>query len=168
MLNLDNNTFFLFPTPSLVVKLVVSSYILFGLLVFFPNFFYPTGSQLVECRIARETRYETNLLLSCNPCHELGAAKHTVAPYDDESILPFLTQLLDEANHQAGNIYLLVGTAWSKDGKYELPTVAFEYEQWHIAVFVLIFIEQGELLGAISIGVAIIEIKYDSLRLLFV
>ena len=79
--------------------------------------------------------------------------------------LPFLTQLLDEANHQAGNIYLLVGTAWSKDGKYELPTVAFEYEQWHIAVFVIIFIEQGELLGAISIGVAIIEIKYDSLNL---
>lgn len=79
-----------------------------------------------------------------------------------------MTQFLYEANHQTCDIGTFVGATWSENRKYKFSTVSLKDKQGHVTVFMIVIIEQCELLGTICVGIAIVEIQNDSFWFLLV
>lgn len=61
---------------------------------------------------------------------------------------------------------MFVGATRSENREYKVSAVSLKYKQGHVAVFMIVIIEQCELPGTICVGIAIIEIQDDSFRLL--
>ena len=78
----------------------------------------------------------------------------------NDSVWPALMKVLDDPAENARHIQGLVASSRTEHGKYQLLAHSAKDKQWHIAILIVIGVEQCQLLGAVSIGVRIISIKY--------
>lgn len=131
-----------FPGFGLVVEAVISADVLAV------PFIVPFGAtqRLVDIfhkgRIAGKAGGEAHVKMSLCPFHELMAAEVAVAAKLDHRMPPCLVQILDHAAQYSEDIQRLVAPSQPEQRENELAVHAVENHQLHIAVFIVIVIEQ--------------------------
>ena len=83
-----------------------------------------------------------------------------VATKLNDSVWPALMKVLDDPAENTRHIQGLVASSRTEHGKYQLLAHSVKDKQRHIAILIVVGVEQCQLLGAVSIGVRIIGIKY--------
>ena len=161
----------MFPTLCLVVQLEIPTYhnIVFTVramefLQSLLEIILGTSSWLVhyiqQLCVATQSRKIAYIPFTPCPVHELTGAKMAVTTKLNDSVWPALMKVLDDPAENARHIQGLVASSRTEHGKYQLLAHSVKDKQWHIAILIVIGVEQCQLLGAVSIGVRIIGIKY--------
>lgn len=167
-LDFDNHALCVLPAASLVHELVVS----LGRPSRAAEHLHVVGHPLldlpVEHAVPCQAGDEADAPLLHRPVHELVAAEVAVAPDDDFGVLPALAQAGDQPDEQPGNVDGLVAAPRTQHGQYELAAQPLENEQRHVAILVVVIVEQGELLTAVGVRVGVVAVEDDGLRGLLV
>ena len=98
----------------------------------------------IQGRIAGKSGGEAHIKMRLRPVHELMAAEVAVATKFDDCMWPRLVQTLDYPVQYAEDIQRFVTSSGPKQRKDEFAVHAVEDYQRHIAVFIVIVIEQCE------------------------
>ena len=77
----------------------------------------------------------------------------------NDSVWPARMKILDDPAENTRHIKRLVASSRTEHGKYQLLAHTIKDKQWHIAILIVVGVEQCHLLGSVSIGVRIISIK---------
>lgn len=89
----------------------------------------------------------------------------TVAPYDEPGLLPMLAHHAHQAAEDTADVGRFITAAGAQQGQYHFPGNAFENEQGHVTVLIVIIVEECTLLVAVSVEVAVIAVKDDTFGL---
>lgn len=87
------------------------------------------------------------------------AAEVAVAAKFDYRMRPCLMQILHDPAQYAEDVQRFIASSRSKQRKDELAVHPVEDYQWHIAVLIVIVIEQRKLLRPVGVGVGVIHVK---------
>jgi hypothetical protein len=89
----------------------------------------------------------------------MGAEMAVTANLND-SVWPARMKILDDPTENTRDIQGLVASSRTEHGNYQLLAHSVKDKQRHIAILIVVGVEQCQLLGTIRIGVRIIGIKY--------
>ena len=129
---------------------------------------HPCGDTIVKTGIAGDTCDEVDAFLAQCPLHEFVRAEHAVTPHHNLRVLPVLAQEEDDAADQPVHVGPLVRAAGTQQRQHELAADALEHEKRHVAVSSVEGVEERELLGTVGVGIAVVKVDDDLLRLLVV
>ena len=88
----------------------------------------------------------------------------TVPPDNDHGIGPLLSDVTNDLLQQGGNIALLISSARFKNGGDQLARQPFVDMQGHVAIIMIIIVEQTKFLLTIGVVIGIITIYDDHFR----
>ena len=88
------------------------------------------------------------------------AAEHCVTTNQYDGFLPMLADFGYDTFHQSEDVNTLVHPTRTQKRQDQLSAVPLEYEQRHIAILTIVIAEERQLLGPISVCVAVIEVRY--------
>ena len=91
------------------------------------------------------------------------ACEMTVATQLDDRLRPVLMKVFRQAPHDFRDAGRLVPPAWPEQGKDHLAGHSVKHQQGHVAVLIVIGVEQAKLLCTVSVGVGVIGIDDDLL-----
>lgn len=99
-----------------------------------------------------------------HPVHKLMRAEVAVAADDNLRLGPGLTQAGNEPFERVTDVGRLVAAPRLEQRENHLATEALEDEQRHVAITVVVAVEQRELLHAVCVDVCVIAVQDDLLR----
>ena len=167
VLRLDHNTLLQSPRASLVAELAVGPHGVVEQLVVVPH---PLDGGLrdgvvlqhaVPCQ-ARDDEHAA--VVQHGPVHQLVGAEVAVAAHGDDGLRPSLAQAGDEPHDGVLETDGLVLAAGLEQRQDHLARITLEHHQRHVAVAVVVGVEDGLLLLAVGVDVRVVAVKDDVAR----
>ena len=111
--------------------------------------------------IARQASGELHIKMRSGPVHKLMAAEMAVAAEFYHGMRPFLMDEFNDSAQYAEYVQGLVAPSWPEQRKYKLAVHPVENNHRHIAVLVIIIVEQRQLLRSVGVGIRVVNVEYD-------
>ena len=162
--SLDHHTLREPPCASLIVEFPVCSNWMLKQFIISSNPFYDilSNRMIHEYVIFSHPRDKEHLaIIKTSPLHQLMGTEMAVSTHRDYSVWPHLSQAGDKPHDGVLEACRLVLTPWLEQRKYHLSRITLEDHQRHMAVIVIVSIEEALLLTSIGIHVGVVTIKDD-------
>ena len=162
--SLDHHTLREHPCASLIVELPVCSNWMLKQFIISSNPFYDilSNRMIHEYVIFSQPRDKEHLaIIKTSPLHQRMGTEMAVSTHREYSVWPHLSQAGDKPHDGVLEACRLVLTPWLEQRKYHLSRITLEDHQRHMAVAVIVSIEEALLLTSIGIHVGVVTIKDD-------
>ena len=118
----------------------------------------------VEHGVPRQAGRVADIPLAVRPVHELAAAEVGVAAQLEHGPRPVAVQVLYQMAHQSVQLHRFAAAPWTQYRQDQAPRCPVEDQQRHVAVLVVVGVEQRQLLTAVGVGVGVVRIQHHLLR----